>query len=197
MKSLLSAGALLLSCTLAQAQSADWTFSYTGFYDREAALFLPGAQLQGSFTGTDANGDGVLERGELTSLIVGGTDYIACAGTSSAYAYCGADSFRFSKTAGLAFAVGQYGSDSEGWVSGGHLITSGQMDYTYHYDPSTSSEHHLLWTGATQLTLTDNSTLGSVGAIQLGALPAVPEAPGWAMLLGGLGAFHFLRRRST
>ena len=36
MKHLLSATALLFGSALAHAQTAHWTFTYTGFYDHEA-----------------------------------------------------------------------------------------------------------------------------------------------------------------
>jgi hypothetical protein len=53
MKYVFTATALLLGSALAHAQSAHWTFTYTGFYDQEAAVFLPDMQIAGSFTGTD------------------------------------------------------------------------------------------------------------------------------------------------
>lgn len=199
MKPIFSACALLICSTLAQAQTTNWTFSYTGFYDREAAAFLPDAQLQGSFSGFDVNADGVLERSELTSLLVGGTDYIACAATSNSYASCGASSFSFSQGGGLAFSLGAFGSDPEGWVSGGHTITTGDSDFTWHYDPSSSMEHHLDWNAGTRLSLTNDAEVGGVGAIQLGSIPAVPEASHWAMLLAGLagiGALRMARKRA-
>jgi MYXO-CTERM domain-containing protein len=187
MKFILSAGVMLLCSALAQAQSNHWTFTYTGFYDSEAAVFLADQQLNGFFEGTDANGDGVLDRGELTSLTIGATDYVACT-SSTPYAHCGADSFAYSPSGGLSFSVGDYGGDPEGWSGGGHLITTGQMDYTYRYDPLSSSEHHLLWTDATRLAMSTNVSV----------MAAVPEAPHWAMLLagvGGLGALRVARRR--
>lgn len=187
MKSLITGCALLLGSALAQAQTTHWTFSYTGFYDSEAAAFLPDMQIAGSFSGVDANGDGVLERDELTSLLVGSMDYVACAGSSNAYYHCGADTFSFSTNSGLAFSLGEYGSDPEGWVGGGHLITTGEMDYQYSFNPSATSEHHLRWTADTRLDMT--STLAS------GPLPAVPEAPAWAMLLAGVGGIGLWRRR--
>lgn len=83
MKHLLSATALLLGSALAHAQSAHWTITYTGFYDHEAAVFLPDMQISGSFTGTDLDADGVLELGELNSLAIGSMDYIAWANTAA------------------------------------------------------------------------------------------------------------------
>jgi hypothetical protein len=182
MKHLIPAAALLFCSAFAHAQSVHWAFSYTGFYDQEAALFLPGMRIAGSFSGVDANLDGVLERSELTSLTIGEMDYVACAAGSNAYYRCGADSFRFSAGEGLAFSLGETSSDPEGWVGGGHLITSGDMSYEYRFDPYSTTERHLRWT--------DDTVLAMVSV--------VPEAPAWAMLLVGvlgLGARHSLRRR--
>jgi len=166
MKSLFCTCALLTCSTLAHAQSIHWTFSYTGFYDQEAALFLPDARIEGSFAGTDANGDGVLERNELSALLVGTTDYVACT-RQDAYSYCGADRFRFAPGAGLSFNLGQYGRDPEGFSGGGYLVTTGEMSYEYRYDPYASVERHLHWTDGTVLTM----------------VSGVPEVPAWGMLV--------------
>jgi hypothetical protein len=188
MKYALTATALLLGSALAQAQTAHWTFTYTGFYDQEAAVFLPDMQIAGSFTGADLDADGVLVLGELSSLTIGSMDYVACAAGSNAYYHCGADSFAFSPGGGLSFSLGEYGSDPEGWVGGGHLIESGKLSYEYQFDPRTSTEHHLAWT--------DNTLLSMVSA---SPVSPVPEAPAWAMLAAGLGAVgggRLLRRRA-
>lgn len=188
MKHLFTATALLLGSALAHAQSAHWTFTYTGFYDHEAAVFLPDMQIAGSFTGTDQNADGVLDVGELSSLTIGSTDYVACASGSNAYYHCGADSFSFSPERGLSFSLGEYGSDPEGWRGGGHLIESGKLSYEYQFDPRTTTEHHLYWTDGTVLSMVSASPVSPV-----------PEAPAWAMLAAGLGAVgcgRLLRRRT-
>jgi MYXO-CTERM domain-containing protein len=188
MKFIATAGALLLASTLAHAQTSHWAFSYTGFYDQEAAAFLPDLRIDGSFSGIDANGDGVLERGELTSLLVDAKDYVACAAGSNAYYHCDADSFRFSAESGLSFGVSEYSSDPEGLYGGGHFVTTGQMVYDYQFAPYGGSEHHLLWTDATALTM--SSALPGTESV-----PAVPEAPAWAMLLAGVGGIGLWRRR--
>jgi MYXO-CTERM domain-containing protein len=188
MKFIFSAGALLLASTVAQAQTVHWAFSYAGFYDQEAAAFLPDLRIDGSFTGVDANGDGVLQRGELTSLLVDTKDYVACAAGSNANYHCDADSFTFSAQSGLAFSVSEYASDPEGLYGGGHFVTTGQMAYDYQFNPYASSEHHVVWTDGTLLTMT--SALGGTESV-----PAVPEAPAWMMLLAGLGGIGLWRRR--
>lgn len=184
MKHLFTFTALLLGSALAQAQSAHWTFTYTGFYDQEAAIFVPDMQIAGSFTGSDLDADGILEIGELSSLTIGSMDYIACAAGSNAYYHCGADSFTFSAERGLSFSLGEYGSDPEGWNSGGHLIETGKLSYDYQITPYNTTEHHLLWTGNTVLSMVSASPVSPV-----------PEAPGWAMLAAGLGTVGLWRRR--
>jgi MYXO-CTERM domain-containing protein len=185
MKHLITATALLFGSALAHAQSAHWTFTYTGFYDQEAGAFLPDMQIAGSFTGIDQNADGVLEIGELSSLTIGSMDYIACAAGSNAYYHCGADSFVFSPNSGLSFSLGEYGSDPEGWNSGGHLVESGKLSYDYQITPYNTAEHHLLWNENTVLTMMSASPVSPV-----------PEAPAWAMLAAGLGAVGLWRRRA-
>jgi len=190
MKFTVSAGALLLASTLAHAQTVHWAFSYTGFYDQEAAAFLPDLHIDGSFTGVDANGDGVLERGELTSLLVDTKDYVACAASSNANYHCDADSFTFSAESGLAFSVSETSSDPEGLYGGGHLVTTGQLAYDYQFNPYAGAEHHLYWTDGTMLTMA--SALPDTESV-----PAVPEAPAWMMLLAGAGGIGLWRRRSS
>lgn len=190
MKFIVSAGALLLASTLAHAQTAHWAFSYTGFYDQEAGAFLPDMHIDGSFSGVDANGDGVLERGELTSLLVDTKDYVACAASTNANYHCDADSFTFSAESGLAFSVSEYSSDPEGLYGGGHFVTTGQMVYDYQFNPYANSEHHLVWTDGTVLTMA-SALPGST------SVPAVPEAPAWMMLLAGVGGIGLWRRRGV
>jgi hypothetical protein len=188
MKHRLAAGALLLCSALAHAQPIFRTFSYTGFYDQEASAFLSDQQLQGSFSGDDANGDGVLDRAELASLMVDSVDYATCAGGAPS-AYCGADRFSYAVDGDLSFSLGSYGGDPEGLAGGGRLITSGEMDYAYRYDPYTNSERHLLWTDATRLVLQDATVTAAV-------VGSVPEAPSWTLLLLGVGVMAGLQYRA-
>jgi len=184
MKSLLSTCALLLGSAFAHAQPVHWTFTYTGFDDQEAGIYLPDMTLSGAFSGIDADGDGVLAREELVSLLVGGKDYIACAAASNAYYYCGVDRFAFSSAAGLSFSLGEYGSDPEGWVGGGTLVETGNTNYSYQFNPGGIAEHHLNWTGATALQMTQ--ALPATLEAQAAEVATVPEPATWALL--GLGA---------
>jgi hypothetical protein len=189
MKKLLSTGALLLCCTAAHAAPAapassaadtiSWGFSFSGFYDSVSGSFLPDEVIAGSFKGNDLDSDGLLEQNELLSLVVGELDYIACAATSNAYYQCGATSFSFSPDSGLHFSVGSYGSDPEGWVGGGRLITTGDQHYAYEFNPGATTERHLYWTSDTRLTM----------------MSQAPEPHTWAMLAAGLLGLTWRARR--
>lgn len=187
MKKFLSTGALLLCCTAAYADIAyanpsdtiSWGFSFSGFYDSVSNSFLPEEVITGSFKGHDLDSDGLLEKDELLSLVVGELDYIACAAGSNAYYTCGASGFSFSQDAGLHFSVGSYGQDPEGWVGGGRLITTGDQHYAYEFNPNTTAERHLYWTSDTRLTM----------------MSQAPEPSTWAMLAAGLAGLGWRARR--
>jgi len=183
MKSLLSTCALLLGSACAHAQPVHWTFTYTGFDDQEAGVFLPDMTLSGAFSGDDADGDGMLAREELASLLVGTKDYIVCAAASNAYYHCGVDRFAFSSSNGLSFSLGEFGSDPEGWVGGGTLVETGTTNYSYQFNPGGIAEHHLNWTDATALQMTQVPPTTVVAAVEA---TTVPEPATWALL--GLGA---------
>lgn len=224
MKSLLFTGALLLASASAHALPIHLNFSYTGFYDQEAGAFRPDVALSGAFAGDDLDGDGLLEREELRSLTVDGTDYVACAATSNASYHCGADSFLYSPTDGLSFSLGAYGSDPEGWVGGGHLIETGNMRYDYQFNPGGSTGQHLYWTRSTLLRMTPVATAVSFPMARLPAarllaarMPAasllavaataaptpaaaasavpVPEPATWTMMALGLAGIGLWQRR--
>ncbi|WP_020656738.1 PEP-CTERM sorting domain-containing protein [Massilia niastensis] len=179
MKKLFTAGALLLGCAAAHADPISWGFSFSGFYDKEADVFLTGEAITGSFKGNDLDRDGLLEKDELLALVIGEMDYVACAAGSNAWYQCGATAFSFSTDAGLSFSVGSYGSDPEGWVGGGKLITVGDMHYAYDYNPGGTAERHLYWTSDTHLTM----------------ISQVPEPATWAMFGAGLLALTWSMRR--
>lgn len=174
----LCAAVLAAACVAVQAGET-WTFTYTGFHDTGADVFVPGRQLHGSFTGTDGNGNGILEQFELTALILNDKDFIACAPDSNAYYHCGAEAFSYSLAGGLSFKAGEYGSDPEGWVGGGHYYISGDGEYTYSYRPGHDERRAWLWTDRTVFAIA----------------PPSPEPETWAMLAAGLLVLGWTARR--
>jgi PEP-CTERM motif len=176
------AAVMASACVVAHAEAQTWTFSYTGFYDEEAAAFLPTLQLAGEFTGADLNHNGAIDRAELSSLTVGDIDFIGCAASSNAYFQCGTGSFSYLPGRALNFTVGLSATDPEGLVGGGHFIETGNVDYSYRFTPYATTERHLHWTAQTALAI----------------LSPVPEPGAYAMLgigLLGLTVRQARRRR--
>jgi len=158
---------LLAASSLSSAET--WNFTYTGFHDTVANAFDAGRQLTGSFVGSDADGDGTIGRAEITSLVLQGQDFVACEAQSNEYWHCGAEAFSYSPGGALAFSAGQYGSDPEGWVGGGHYFISGDGEYGYSFRPSQWEEWGWQWTGRTAF-----------------AISPAPEPATWTMLAAGL-----------
>ncbi|TWI70169.1 hypothetical protein IP91_01249 [Pseudoduganella lurida] len=131
----LLACATLLACA-AVAHAETWHFTYQGFHDTVTDTFTADRRLDGAFTGTDHDRDGVLTRSEISSLVLHGHDYVACEADSNEYYHCGADAFSYALTGALHFSAGEYGSDPEGWVGGGHYYIAGDGEYGYRYTPA-------------------------------------------------------------
>lgn len=72
---LLPAALMLFAAAGASAQTR-WDFAYSGFHYQEGNIFLPSARIDGSFEGSDANGDGILQRQEVTSFVVDTMEYV-------------------------------------------------------------------------------------------------------------------------
>jgi hypothetical protein len=175
---LFCAASLAGACAAAGA-SETWTFVYTGFLDTTDNTFLPDHKLPGSFTGYDSNRNGIMERAEITSLFLGGKDYVACGADSNEYYSCGADTFSYSTLAGLSFSAGESGRDPEGWVGGGHYYISGDGEYTYAYRPGHEESQAYLWTAQTGFSITSPG----------------PEPGTWSMLGVGVLVTGWAARR--
>ena len=162
--------AVLAGVSHAAGAGETWTFTYTGFLDNSDNTFLPDHQMLGSFTGYDGDRNGIVERAEITSLILNGKDFVACEADSNEYYRCGANLFSYSVAAGLSFTAGESGTDPEGWIGGGHYFISGDGEYRYSFRPGQDESHAYLWTAQTGFSINSPN----------------PEPATWGMLGVGL-----------
>lgn len=172
--------ATLLAASCAASAATTWTFSYTGFQDATAGNFVSDYKMEGSFVGDDANGDGFIEKSEITSLLLNNINYISCSADNNEFYYCGAD--RFSYQIGekkLDFYVGINGASPDNSVMSGHYFHSGVEEIDYFYSPVDYHQSGYLWTEQTQFQISQGITSGA-------PLPAVPEPGTWVMLASGL-----------
>lgn len=188
--------ATLLAVSCGANAAVTWHFSYTGFLEENTGVFADSYSLNGSFSGKDANRDGYLDKTEITSFFLNGTDYLGCAGSSNAYYVCGTDSFLYKIGGKLEFSAGVGSTDPEGYMSGGHYFIAGEREFDYHMTPYSYSQNAYLWTDQTTFAIKKGTSFTSreleapVLASRALAGPAialaVPEPGTWAMLASGL-----------
>lgn len=172
--------ALLAASCAANAATSTWTFMYTGFYDDSAFTFVSDRTISGTFTGNDINLDGVVDKSEISSLLIGGTDYVTCGAGGSPYFRCGAESFSYRiGDKQLDFVAGIDSSDPEGFAGGAHFYETGKREWDFRYSPHAIVDNSYRWTDETTL------TVFSVPESNAG-IPLVPEPGTWAMLAAGL-----------
>ncbi|WP_207221264.1 PEP-CTERM sorting domain-containing protein [Pseudoduganella lutea] len=177
--------AMLLAVSCGANAAPTYNFSYTGFLDQNTGNFSDSYQLKGSFSGNDANHDGFLDKTEISSFFLNGTDYIGCAAGSNAYYQCGTDNFLYKIGGALDFSAGIGSSDPEGFVSRGHYFVSGSGEFDYVMTPFSSSESAYLWTSDTTFSIGKRGLYNAQSNFQVHML-AVPEPGTWAMLATGL-----------
>lgn len=190
---------LAASCGVNAAPT--WHFSYTGFLEENTGTFSDAYELKGSFSGRDINHDGYLDKTEITSFFLNGTDYLGCAGGSNAYYTCGTDHFlyKLGNTSGgksndkrdqsygvLEFSAGVGGTDPEGYVGGGHYFIAGDREFDYHFTPGAFSQNAYLWTDRTRFAIGRGAAPGAYALAAPATTLAVPEPGTWAMLAAGL-----------
>ncbi|WP_166876370.1 PEP-CTERM sorting domain-containing protein [Massilia mucilaginosa] len=176
-RSLLTAaiGAAMLA-PAAQAASTLSQFTYTGFLHEEAGQFLPNAQIYGYFETEDLNGDGVLERSEVTSFVLNGQQYVGWCGPE--VFLCGLFEFSYAPGAALSFNTA-WSTDpwNENGVAGGEA-TSGFEVREYSFWNGNAASYTLRWTEDTMFEISP-----------------VPEPATYGMLALGLGVLALRSRR--
>ncbi|WP_020653242.1 PEP-CTERM sorting domain-containing protein [Massilia niastensis] len=184
---ILGAG-LALSCAAASGAPATWTFTYTGFYDVEEQAFDPAAILAGAFTGEDLDSDGVLELGEVSSLLVQPlnlpSSMIGCAYAYPYFQSCALDRFRYSAAEGLDFAGFVELLDENNGAYGRIDVDSGESWLSRTGSVRTGSSFQETWQWTPQTAVTIVSTI-----------PEPAQASMLALGLAGLAAGALLRRR--
>jgi hypothetical protein len=188
---LLCAGLLALCGSVAHAVPTQWSFTYTGFFSEEQGAFMSDRSLSGTFSGTDANHDGMLSAGELTSLSIGHFDYIQC--RSDEFLTCGTKAFQFrlpgaapaalalgAADPALSFELGFDARDPEWFVGAGRTIKTGHSDYSFRRDPGSFVQETWSWRDETLLSITP-----------------VPEPSTWVLLGAGLLALGAAARRKA
>lgn len=170
----------LLLAGAARAEPVDWSFTYTGFqgtWTTEHDIFgtttrdeaLPDAEVSGLFRGTDLDGDGILERDELTSFVFGAIDYARCGQNPTRAMMCQLDQFSFVLDGReLRFSGGWHGNDEffSGW---GGWFTAGKEVVDYSYDLYSQTSFTRAWTAQTRLSFTALSPVPEPGAAPLAA----------------------------
>lgn len=180
--------ALAVPCFAAAQTSPEWTFVYKGFdvtgeneIGQIETIFIPTAEIRGRFFGVDGNANGVLEKGELTSLSVWGDIYLPC---YTELQTCSVNAFSYSPDGGLSFDLSHTSRDPEGFFGWSSAVVSGVKGYSFGGGPFTGwEEYTYAWTPQTTFTLT-----GPV------AIP-VPEPSTWLMLGAGALLLGWRQRR--
>lgn len=187
--------ATLLAVNCGANAAVTWNFSYTGFLDQNTGIFSDSYKISGSFSGQDGNRDGYLDKSEISSFVLNGTDYIGCAADSNQYYQCGTDRFLF-RIAGskLDFAAGIGGTDPEGYIMKGHYFTAGDRETDYLLTPYSYSESAYLWTNQTKFSV--GKQRAPLAMYSLAQVSAVPEPGTWAMLAAGLLVVTGIGRRN-
>lgn len=194
MRAILMASLFAASASTVHAEPISLAFTYTGLHAKRSTVhelfgttttldaFLPDAQVTGSFSGTDDDGDGVLELDELDTFVTGSFDYVRCEENPTRAAMCNFTGFSYVLDGqALSFSTGWHGNDEfySGW---GGWVVAGDEAVDYSYDLYSETRYTLSWTDATRFSLRQ-------------VAPPVPEPAGAAMGIAGLMLLGALRRR--
>ncbi|UGQ48723.1 PEP-CTERM sorting domain-containing protein [Massilia endophytica] len=167
---------VLASAAALPAQAQDWDFSYTGFHWLEADLFNPTLTETGHFSGSDANGNGVLELGELSQFSWSSVSYLGGGGCGSGIT-CTLEQFSYTNTGQLNFRTSWYS------VGGDNSSQAGTIAWDRSWFISSGS-----WGSATTTYLWTPETRFAISP------QPVPEPSGGLMLLLGVAGLAGWRR---
>jgi PEP-CTERM motif len=181
-RTLLSAAVLAVCSSLAHASAptlTQWEFTWQGFWYSEgggAGHDDPSALFKGTFSGIDANSNGILALTELTDFTLDNSNYVKCPPATATY-QCGISTFEYSTAGGLHFNAGATRYSAEPgtvawWTaeSRDYNTELGVQDVTFGYQMPAEGRS---WSATSYTTLT------------ITQVSAVPEPSTFVML--GLG----------
>jgi hypothetical protein len=160
----------------AHAESTFREFSYTGLFHEEAGQFLPNVKVGGNFYSDDLNGNGIVERSEVSSFVLNGQQYVGDCGAE--VFLCGLFEFSYTPGGALMFETAWTTNPwDEAGVAGGEAY-SGVEFKEYSYWLGVPASTTLRWTAQTVFSISP-----------------VPEPASYGMLALGLGIVALRSRR--
>lgn len=174
MKKKLLCAALLAGAACAHAAETTWSFTYQGFIDTNTGLFMPDVKLEGTFTGTDRDSDGIIVQEELTGFSTGGYTYLNAQGQGCAqdgwspYLRCIVHSFSYKLTGELDYSTDRWGNDeyAAGWYG---QVRTGNFFLSGSYSDVSEQEQRYDWSNQTRFSITAAPVPEPVTAVMLPA----------------------------
>jgi hypothetical protein len=176
-------GILTLGAALAPASAQSvWQFSYTGFFLSLTDQFEAQRSERGLFAGSDDDGNGLLERPELTRFMWEQVDYIHPeGGHPCALLECALNEFSYDLRTGQLDFHSEWSYHDEMAFSRSRTVTGDRISFYGSVGGGEGSGYAWLWTDQTVFGIT----------------PApVPEPTILPMLVAGAGVLGLAARRS-